>query len=136
MKPKSACRLLSHFLLLGAASFLLTACQRETTPEQTVKRPPPRPPAQQRDPELPVDDGRAAPSKAEGPAALLKGKKIDVGDITTALQGYVASRQINPKTITSLDVLVQHKFLPELPPPPPGKKYVWNKYLEVSVADK
>ena len=76
------------------------------------------------------------PSKEDGSGALLVGKKIGPDDITTALRDYVASRQINPSTVKSLDVLVQHKFLPHLPPPPPGKKYVWSKTLVVSLADQ
>ena len=82
------------------------------------------------------DSGKIGPSTGDGSGALLAGKKIELSDITTALRDYVASRQISPATVKSLDVLVQNKFLPELPPPPPGKKYVWNKFLVVSYADK
>lgn len=90
--------------------------------------------------EKPAPSTSIGPSQAPGAGAtLLAGKKgnISLADITDALRAYVLSRQINSsKSITSLDVLVQHKFLPELPPPPPGKKYVWDKYSTVSLADK
>jgi len=77
------------------------------------------------------------PSTGEGSGAgLLKGATIDPATITIALRDYVASRQLNPDTVKSLDVLVEQKFLPHLPPPPPGKKYVWSRTLVVSFADK
>lgn len=90
--------------------------------------------------EKPPPTTSIAPSQAPGGGdTLLAGKqgKITLDDITDALRAYVISRQItSTKSITSLEVLVQHKFLPELPPPPPGKKYVWDKYSTVTVADK
>jgi hypothetical protein len=58
--------------------------------------------------------------------------EVDLSAITTALRNYVADRQINPATVTDLKVLVP-KYLPHLPPPPPGKKYVWSKTLVVSL---
>lgn len=104
------------------------------------------------DPTRPADAAPTAPAEtlppttgigpSQAPGAgdiLLAGKKgkITLEDITDALRAYVISRQISSsKSITSLDVLVQHKFLPELPPPPPGKKYVWDKYSTVTLANK
>ncbi|MEQ2006925.1 MAG: hypothetical protein ABMA26_09005 [Limisphaerales bacterium] len=61
--------------------------------------------------------------------------EVDLSAITTALRNYVADRQINPALVTDLNVLVP-KYLPQLPPPPPGKKYVWNKLLVVSLDKK
>lgn len=61
--------------------------------------------------------------------------ELDLSAITTALRNYVADRQINPKLVTDLNVLVP-KYLPSLPPPPSGKKYVWDKILVVSLANK
>jgi hypothetical protein len=94
----------------------------------------------------PATADKTPPSTSVGPSQapgagdiLLAGKKgnISLADITDALRAYVISRQItSTKSITSLDVLVEHKFLPELPPPPPGKKYVWDKYSTVSLANK
>lgn len=61
--------------------------------------------------------------------------EVDLSALTTALRSYVADRQINPKLVADLSVLVP-KYLPRLPPPPPGKKYVWNNLLVVSYANK
>jgi len=61
---------------------------------------------------------------------------VDTFVISTALQAYVEQRNVNPLTITDLNVLVREKYLPYLPPPPPGKKYVWNRNLSVTLADR
>ena len=61
---------------------------------------------------------------------------MDTFVISTALQAYVEQRNVNPLTITDLNVLVREKYLPYLPPPPPGKKYVWNRNLSVTLADR
>ena len=64
-----------------------------------------------------------------------KAMEVDLSAMTTALRNYVADRQINPKLVTDLNVLVP-KYLPNLPPPPTGKKYVWDRTLVVSLANK
>jgi hypothetical protein len=132
-------------LIIGLVSLLLTNCSK---PPPDPKRPAKRTssntaPVARVDPQtgevdvVPPDSGGIGPSQAPGAGAtLLSGKKVTIEDITDALRAYVISRQISSSTITNLEVLVKHKFLPELPPPPPGKKYVWNKYSVVSLSDK
>ena len=85
----------------------------------------------------------AEAASAAGPVAPVDPKKlpdappmeVDHSAITTALRNYVADRQINPKLVTDLNVLVP-KYLPSLPPPPQGKKYVWDRTLVVLLANK
>lgn len=63
---------------------------------------------------------------------------IDLNTISLALQQYVAGNQLDPNKLTEQDLqnLVKGKYLPSLPPPPPGKKYVWNSQLQVSFGNK
>ena len=134
-------------LVAAIALFLLLPGCRKEEPQPVVRPVVARPPVAAKpvasataatDPnaEPKAESTMVGPSTGDGSAALFGTKKIEPADITIALRDYIASRQISPSTIKSLDVLVEKKFLPNLPPPPPGKKYVWDKYLVVSLADK
>jgi hypothetical protein len=85
----------------------------------------------------PRESAGVGPSKAPGAGAVLLGDRpVSLQDLTDALRAYCISRQVTSKNITDLDILVKNKFLPSLPPPPPGKKYVWDRYSVVTLADK
>jgi hypothetical protein len=132
----------------GLLAIILIGCSKPLPePKRPAKRPPPsstpavalNPDGTAVEPDVrPPDSGGIGPSQAPGAGAtLLAGRKdISLQDITDALRAYVISRQITSKGITNLDVLVKHKFLPSLPPPPPGKKYAWDKFSVVSLEDK
>jgi hypothetical protein len=59
--------------------------------------------------------------------------EADLAALTAALQAYVADQMIPVSRIHDLNILVETKFLAELPAPPPGMKYVWDNRLQVSV---
>lgn len=97
--------------------------------------PPPVPP--------PTASDKASAPGGESTAKADPGFKIDIGSIdlntiSMALQQYVAANQLDPNKLTEQDLqnLVKGKYLPQLPPPPAGKKYVWNNMLQVSLANK
>lgn len=67
------------------------------------------------------------------PIANEKGE-VDLKALTSALQTFVADRMVPANSIKDLHVLVDEKFLPSLPAPPPGQKYVWDNRLNVTLA--
>ena len=65
-------------------------------------------------------------------------KPPDLSAITGALQQYVAAHLMDPGKLTEADLqkMVKEGFIRMVPPPPAGKKYVWSRQLEVSLANK
>lgn len=135
------------FLPLAIGTVLITAgCGGK--PAATAPSAQPKPPVST----MPkVDSTTAVPTPPPSPTGQASesapnadpGLKADMGPvdlnaISMALQQYVAANQLDPRKLTEQDLqnLVKGKYLPQLPPPPAGKKYVWNNMLQVSLANK
>lgn len=99
--------------------------------------------------QIPVADAASAPDpgapavppptiEAVYAAAPTGAEKITLDQISGAIRQYVASHYMDPGKFSEKDLpkLVSEKYLSYLTPPPPGKKYVWNGALEVSLADR
>jgi hypothetical protein len=101
------------FVLVGALA--LTGCEKKT------ETPPQNPPAAKTD-ENPLN----APANYVG--ALVKGqnsaiKTIDLAGINGAISRFMVEEARYPK---DLNELVEKKYLPAIPEPPRGMKYVYN----------
>lgn len=141
------------FSLAIATSLTLAGCggtDPSSAPKPVAKPQPVAMPSAANTPSAtPPPPSAASAAKAEIKAGTEDATKkepgfgIDIGPInldtiSMALRQYVAGNQIDPAKLTEQDLqnLVKARYLPHLPPPPPGKKYVWNNMLQVSLADK
>ena len=105
-----------------ALSLVLAACRRQPAPEPPTTSAPAPPVAASPGP-------LAAPAPGVAPAA--KEPQPDLAALTQALRAYVQKEKKVPQ---SLDPLVRAGFLPAVPAPPAGKRFVIDaKKLEVSV---
>lgn len=74
------------------------------------------------------------PPAASSTAPAAPSLPVTLPQVTQALQTYM---QVNSDFPKDLNVLVNMKLLPNLPPPPPGKRYVIDrKDVRVSLADE
>jgi len=65
-------------------------------------------------------------------------EKPDFDMITAALRQYVAAHQMSPNDLNETDLkrVVAEGYIKSIPAPPAGKKYVWDRVLQVSLADR
>ncbi len=137
------------FLFVCVSVFLLAGCgNKEEKEPVAVQRPvkkaaapeatdgaatPTQPPA--------PPEGTTAPAVSSAPtdgAAPVSNEPVTPEMISMALQRYVAGHMIPPQKVTEKDFqkLVDEKYLPSVPVAPPGKKYVWDNRLNVTLEKK
>ena len=116
-------------IAIVAAAFLLTGCGKKTETPPPVTPPQVHQPAQP----VPVVQRPEAPAPATTPNVQTNAPPPDLGELSREVRSWAAARYDSPPATFEQWVALSGA---QIPPPPPGKKYAFDRKKHVILVDR